>query len=563
MAAKEAPAGCADTTFLGMLESVKPDGNPWLLFLVACLLTGPTGVIADNVAQTAEEIRAEALRPNTGEIGRPLPLAASWNTGTRKNTYDPGYQIKMIERGHHLLPWFALDMPKGWTDVKSPLAYYQKALKRCAELDLPISFISTQWERLLSDDAAWLKLPPSKNPNVENTQGSIVASVSPFGPVNPWFEVGHEWLSSSTVKSLQLWYPNPPKIIFISNNEHRKLVWHDAATDKRYIQTHGLNTTDEDKRQAVGEGWIERYRALQNGMREGLGSADWRQNSIFVGYEAFGGPSFGRWYGWTDYSLATRKHLEPWPWPLAWDGGSPSYYAHDWNPSTDHNVWSPLIESMNWVFMQEEAYRLNPGFWFEISIWDGNQPGSPSDKRAYYAKLGQSYSPQRYAGMVKFGMWLLRPRVLREFRNPDQTLAETEPYFLEIVKAVDSVYDNPILKGFWRTGRLVPNRHHAHPYQASIPPEYSAKDRWFLLDTNLDSQWPWGLQTEIPVFSLCLEKGTAPNREWLVYAHSPLGNKSTVTVTIPNYGNITVDTEPSGNYYLVSEKNKTAKPVIQ
>ncbi|MDD5034077.1 MAG: hypothetical protein PHE55_04900 [Methylococcaceae bacterium] len=510
--------------------------------------------------QTANEIHGEATLSNNSSIGRPLPLAASWNTGTRDNGYDPDYQIDMIEQGHHLLPWFQFNKDAGGMDAKFAIGYYRKSLMKCSDLGLPISFISSQWENPLSNDKTYLGLPPALNPNVVKADGSIAPMVSPFGAIESWSQVGKQWTTSEVMKQLQFWYPNPPQVIFISNNEQPKLVWQDANTDQRYLTQYGSKTTDETKRQVIAQGWIDRYRALQSGMREGLTNATWKLNSIFVGYDAFGGSAFGRWAGWIDYSLYTQNRIEPWP--LAWDGGTPSYYVNDWNSSTDYTLWSPQIEAMNWVFMLDEAYRLNPDFWFEISIWDGSQPQQASDKRAFYAKQGQTYTPERYAGMVKFGMWLLRPRVIREYRGWAETRAETEPYFLEIVRAVDNVYNNSVLKNFWRKGRLVPNQHHAHPYQENIPPEYSSKARWFLLDTSVDPKWPWNLQTEIPVFSLCLEIGTAPKREWLVYVHSPLGKREKVKITVPNYENIEVNVAPSGNYYFVREEDKTTKLVV-
>ena len=98
-----------------------------------------------------------------------------------------------------------------------------------------------------------------------------------------------------------------------------------------------------------------------------------------------------------------------------WDGGSPSYYTDDWNDRTDFTVHSPQIEFMNADFMLREAQRLNPAYWFELSIWDGYDtvPGHARQrptKRDIYHKLGQVYDPERYGGWVQFGMWLLRPR---------------------------------------------------------------------------------------------------------------------------------------------------------
>jgi len=548
-------AYCDDRLSRGISDYSVSRGEAWLYLFVFILLAPLSGYPKDRApARVAEEVRQEAALPNQGPVGRPLPLAGSWNTGAWRSGYGPDYQITMIEQGHFLLPWFQLDMPGG--KGVNP-TYYEKALKRCAELKLPISFISTQWERLLSEDRNYLKLPAASNPNVVKADYGGERMVSPFGPVQPWTDIGKKWTTSSIFRQVQTWYPNPPRVVFVSNNEHAKLTWRDADQDRRYVASYGAKTSDEKKREAVGQGWIKRYRALQEGMRAGLLNSAWKQNSIFVGYNAFGGSAFGRWPGWRNYSLATKNHIEPWPWPLAWDGASVPFYTHDWDSSTDYTVWSPLVGAMNWVFMLDEAYRLNPNYWFELSIWDGNQPGKKSDKRAYYAKLGQTYTPARYAGMVKFGMWLLRPRVVREFRGPQQTMRETGPYFLAIVGAVDDVHQNPILKDFWRNGVLVPNRNVKHPYQDNIPPEYAGKDRWFLLDTNLDPKRPWKLTTEIPVFSITLAKGMAPNKEWLVYAYSPLANRSNVVLNIPEYGPIKVNCDPGGDYFVVKQKGRS------
>lgn len=509
-------------------------------------------VLAATPRTVAEEIRYEATLPNDSPVGRPLPLAASWNTGVRPKAYDPDSQISLIEQGHFLLPWFQLDRPEGIKEVKNPIRYYQQAIKRCAELGLPISFISTQWERLLSDEPRYRTLPSSRNPNVVKADGSVEPMVSPFGPIQPWSDVGYRWTATSVVKRLQEWYPNPPLVLFVSNNEHRKLKWRDAHLDARYFAFKKAGADDVARRTAMGEGWIERYRALQSGMSSGLIKGAWKQNSVFVGFGAFGGLSFGRWGRWIDHSLAIPQRIEPWP--LAWDGASPAFYVNDWNGSTDFTVLSPLIGSMNWVFMLEEAYHLNPKFWFELSVWDGYRPGKDSDKRAHYARLGQTYSPDRYSGMVKFGMWLLRPRVVREFRFPRETRAETNPYFLELIRAVDNIHRNPVLKVFWRQAKLVPNRTHKHPFQENIPAEYSAKDRWFLLDTNLDPKRPWSLSTEIPVFALALERGSAPAREWLIVAHSPLRYRENVEITVPGYGKVRVNISSRGSYYHLYEQ---------
>jgi PKD repeat protein len=380
--------------------------------------------------------------------------------------------------------------------------------------------------------------------------------VSPFGPVEHWREVGRRWTDTQVVRDLQVAYPDPPAVFFISNNEHSKLQWAEVEQSRRYIDLYGLGRSDNFKRRVVAEGWAERYRALQEGMREGLTNQNWQNNARFIGYEAFGPRHFGRWGGWPEYSLYTPNQIDPSP--LTWDGGSPSYYVDNWAAITDFTVWSPQIGTQNWVFMLEEALATNPEFWFEMSIWDGHYPGEENDQRKQYEDLGQTFSPERYAGMVQFGMWMLRPRLVRDFRLSFEKRVDQEPYFLPIVAAVDRVHDHPALGQFWRQGKLVANRSEPHPYQSSIPTEYEETDRWFMLSTNLDPPRPWDLMDEIPVYSLALVLGEAPQRQWLVYAYSPLGGGD-VTVTIPDYGPVDIRSSVAGSFFVVDESTGEAE----
>jgi hypothetical protein len=330
-----------------------------------------------------------------------------------------------------------------------------------------------------------------------------------------------------------------------------------------------------------------------NAMREALVADAWRRNVRFVGYGAFGPSHFGRWEGWKVYSLITDEFTAP-DW-YYWDGGSPSYSTHNWNQNRDHWVFSCQVESMNWVFMLEEAWRVNPNFWFEMSTWDGNELKSWMDgvgatsaqellaactrglseeqrarideaalrksKTLQYLAEGQTYPPERAAGWVQFGMWLLRPRVVREFRGHTTQLEPVEPYWMETVRAVDRVYADSTLTEFWRHGELVANTAHEHPYQVDVPEKYKSIPRWYLLDTNLDPPRPWSETTNLPVFSLALVRGEKGARQWLVYAHSPLEDRRGVQVTVPELGPITIDVPRRGAFYVVEEKNPQPRRV--
>jgi len=522
------------------------------LFRLVCLLA------AALVVQAGVSL-AQGSQPKESSAERPLPLAGHWNLGEEKDGFSPAYQLRMIEQGHHLLPWFL--MPNVFADTQDPrwLEYYELAMKKAAQLKLPISLVGTQWEGRLTFDDEYFKAPAEKNANVVMANGEIKREISPFGPIEVWQELGKTWASSQMMKKLQEWYPDPPLVLFVSNNENPKLAWNRVEEDRRYVEKYGKGRSDEFKRKTVADGWVKSYRALLQGMREGLINANWRRQAIFIGYDAFGPPHFARWTGWMEYSLYSNNRIDPWP--LVWDGASPSFYLFNWSAITDYTVYSPQVEAMNWVFMLDEAKRLNPKFWFELSTWDGHEPAMENDKRKTYARSGQTYTPERYGGMVQFGMWLLRPRVVREFRAYQDTLAQAEPYFLPIVAAVDRVHNNAALREFWGKGELVVNRGYQHPYQSLVPKEYQNVDRWFLLDTSLDPARPWELGTQLPVYTLALVKGRAPQRQWLVYAHSPLKARDKVRVTIPGYQAITIDVEVAGSFYLVDEKARRVQVV--
>ena len=174
---------------------------------------------------------------------------------------------------------------------------------------------------------------------------------------------------------------------------------------------------------------------------------------------------------------------------------------------------------------------------------------------------------------MQFGLWLTQARSVREFRGWLETVEYAGPYFQAIVRAVDRVYENQVLQKFWRKGTLVANHGRRHPYQSNIPPEYKDVDRWFLLDTSLtpqelrseefDNARPPASQTEIPVFALALVLGSAPNREWLVLANAPRQARVGVRITVPEYGNITVDVPQAGSFYHVSENGKQVRTAVR
>ncbi len=476
-----------------------------------------------NLLLTVLSALALAPAPAAADPPRPLPLplAGHWSAAARPSGFDTRFQVDQLRRGRHLLPWFPLPRPDRPQD-QAPLAYYEALLSEAALQHRPISFVSTQWDSLVMDAVCRAQAPDASRTRETSECGTTGKALSPFSPIGLWYQAGLAWGSEHVLQHLQHLYPDPPFIEFLSNNEQPKLTW-------RQLRSYS-DASDEQWRREIGDAWILRYRELQRGFRDGLGNAKWQRAARFVGYDAIGPGALGRWPGWQEYSLYASGRLDPWPHAL--DGSSVSYYVNDWDAGTDYQVWSPQLEAMNWIPMIAEAKRDNPGFMLEMSTWDGQQPGAATDKAESYRRLGQSYDRSRYGGMVQFGMWLLRPQVVREFRDHLATRARFGEYFEAVMDDVDRVHRTPDLRRFWRAGRLLVNPGAAHPYDQALPPGFPAQ-RWFLLDSRDNPDRPWSADTPLAVFALALELGDAPSRQWLVYAFSPLGQLDTTVVSIP------------------------------
>lgn len=491
----------------------------------------------------------------------PLPLAASWQTGhhTALDQYYPGWQMEMIDAGHAMLPCFSFPGPgaeiPGEDYARAGAeVYFNEPMRRAAEAGLPICLTGTQWERYLYDDESYLSLPAEENPNVVTVDGEIQKRVSPFGPVEHWRDVGRKWTTSAFMQHMQDLYPDPPYVILLSNNEAGHLRWHQAEQSARYMALYGEGRSDEFKRKVVGDGYIERYTAFFEAMREGLN--EWRDRAILVGYGEVE-PHMGRWEQWRNYSLVTPERLSITPY--IWDGCSGSYYVNDWQGNSDGwKGYCPQVDFMNVVVQLERFREVNPDFFWEISTW------MDPKWKAKMLEAGQQMPPERYRAFVTFGMWLTRPRVVRHFVGWHIKREEDWEWYEQVIEAVDTVNDSETLAEFWREGELVPNTSQEHPFESHVPELVVGRPRWFALNTSLD---PWRphdvapaqiLGLEFRVWALALRTGEEPNRRWLVYAHAPLGDEQGVQVEVPGYGSVTMDIARGGSYFVIDEATGAA-----
>lgn len=500
-----------------------------------------------------ETIAIELMRPNDDPIGRPLPIAAHWNTGHRTDLtgWNPDYVLDSLDAGEFVIPAFRIEMP-----LTTPIDWahhYQSGLQRARAAGIPFAIRFTQWDRLFTDDPKYFNLPPADNPNVVDAADgtTIVGMTDPEGPIERWQEVGEEWGNLPVVAQMQDAYPNPPLVIWLNNFEQPRLQWQDAETSWRFVQNHGLATTGDHKRQVLGDGWIARDGALYSSLVDQLGPA-WTSSSIPVCYTAFGRRNYGSWSGWDRKSLHVPGRWSPWPSVV---NGSPSYYvfgnAANHN-ETDFQANGPQATGMNWQFMLDEALQQDPGYFWEISVYDGGV-----ERHQWYRFVQfQFYDELRYKGYVRYALWIARPRIAREFRLNNEDRSPYESYWSVFLEAVKEVHTDADLTRFWRKGTLLVNPAHPHHHQANLVPGYTDNevDRNFLPEVSVNPARPWNNTTEIPVWALVYELGEAPNREWLLFAYAPLQAYNNVTITIPGYQDVVVDVpRGDGAFWIFNE----------
>ena len=140
--------------------------------------------------------------------------------------------MRLIAEGHHLAVVLRIPGVRCPPMTKtSSTATTSPRSSGTWELNCRVAFVTTQWESGLSRKP-YIELPPAENPNVVTADGKVQGRVSPFGPVAPWC-IGRQHTDEPWMKQIQQWYPSPPLVVFLSNNEHAKLNWTEADTDQR------------------------------------------------------------------------------------------------------------------------------------------------------------------------------------------------------------------------------------------------------------------------------------------------------------------------------------------
>lgn len=500
--------------------------------------------IQSTDAANLQAIRNVAKTYWATPTARTLPLASNWNGGQAKYLYSPEYQMDLIANGAYIMPWMTLSGP----GIYSTPNYYRNYMEYICENELPVTFLSSQWEEVLSTTSEFKTLAAAENPNVVSALGTVENMVSINGRGSDWFKAGQMWGQTAMVQNLTQYCSKPALPIFLSNNEHPRQSWCDTACKAQLAIGAKKLDDDEAVRKQYGDKWITLYGELLRGFRTSM-PAEWQRTSRFIGYNSLVDSALGRWPGWVAGTLYTKGRIEPWM--EVFQGASAEYYLHDWSDINDFTIYSPQVEAANFVPVVAATQAKHPDYWFEMSIWDGYVPPA-GGKRQYYKSIGQTFNECRYQGYVRFGAWQDRPRVLREFRGSSDY--SNESYFNAVLNVAYEVNTIPQLADMWLNGELIENPSGKHPYQANLPADLVGKPRWFLLDVTANPKFTGKLTDPVNVYAVALNQKATNTK--LLYVYAPRGEQKNVGVTVPGFGVALVNATPEGNYYLLTADNK-------
>lgn len=488
----------------------------------------------------AGTVQAVSTVPNTCV----LPAYGNWNSAVTPEGYGPPRQLEWIREGHRISPWFSMPLPT----QTLPLSHYEDALREYRARKLPLTFISTQWEYLLSEQP-FLRIRDDSNPNVLGTRAANEKRLSPFGSEEYWYETGKRWTGRELFRQLAAIYPDPPKVVFLSNNEHPVLGWNELQRDRRFAKRYSGNLSDEEKREITAKLWEKLYQSLHKGMRDGLADTPWKDKIKLVGFLANGNMNMGRDSGWPLERVFTRERIDPYA--RFWDGSSFDIYYN----SEETLLRASPLRAMNSVFMVEENRRLRRDYLTELSIWDGHTYNR-DDWRSRQEKISPGSSLPAYVALGTLGMWLLKPEVVREFRFYDESYTGNHDYTLAIMERIDAVSSDAVLRSFWCDGELVRNTKVLHPYQYAVPAQYRTVSRWYFLDVEPASVSPTRAGANHFAAAIALRKGRAPERSWLVYGYSAGAPQTNARLNVPEFGTVDVKLDADGSYYLLREKDR-------
>jgi hypothetical protein len=565
------------------------------------------GSTPSNPTNAKEDLQWWAAQPADGEEGRPFPVTGSWNIGRFYNqpwdeetaeAWSPTYFTEEIENERHVLPTFKDFINPGTRNVRQweevdveklvDEQYYPQALSYCAEHNLPIAFRGWNYGTYVASYEKQVERHTNRTFSVEETGALVVegerklGKSDPFGPVERWRELGRVWFGSPVVEELASRYPEPPRIVMLDNAEvHVRRL---NANMDRFVAKFGKETVEnmskERKAEELEKAYAKRYAAMFEAARKAAPDA-WSKVLQFVAYNNFPWPKPGN-NGANgvrrieDVEQLTEAH-QGWK---KHDGGMPEVYLNDWQVGRgkrDYHLWSPQEESTTHPIFAEQVFEERPQYYFANIGWEGGLPARGRSATNILIVSGPAsdrtrrWDLDRYEGMLQFALWANRSRSFREFRGGSTRDAYYQATWERYMDMVDRVWETEALHEFWKHGDLVSNPEVVEAINTAYeesPNHNATYERFYLLTCDANpaptevGRFRKGLN--LSVYALALQLGEAPERRWLVVAQTPEnGGRSEVTVTIPDYGDVTLDAvSRSGSFYVVTEGEETVERVV-
>lgn len=540
---------------------------------VAPVVSTPDPIATEGrVLQSATDQTAAAVAKIKFAFENGLPMAGNWNA-TTNGGFEPSWQVSDLingaQGGKVIIPWFRISsatVNEGgkllWDSARTSI---EAPLRFAAEHKLPIALVYTQLEATLVTNE-YRALPLAQNPTMQNLDGTFSPVLSPLGAVAPWQTLGTSWATTDLMAEMQKIYPDPPLVLMVSNDESPILkvekecpldnqnTCQNILDEKRYVDAYGTGRGLTHQVQTGLDGYNARYAALFAGIRQGL-TTPWASSAKFIGYN-----DFGNRFGITKTSAPpVRLPIDPLGqyWSAVGDGVSARYYLDDWSVIDYDMVQSPQVEANNVKFAIDYIRQTKPDFWHEVSTWTGLP-----DKMSYWEKQGQVFSSATWQGLIRFLLMVEKPNSVRDYRNSTDKRDQYEDLFRVTIDAVTEVSDNATIRDFFLNGTVVANPVRKHPY-SYVPADFADMSRWFMLDVDLNepmSTWT-SIASPVKVFSVAHVKGSAPNREWLLFAHAPRGDEPNAKITVPGFGEVSVPVKVSGSYFRLIESDRSIMSV--
>ena len=224
---------------------------------------------ADDIPEAARVVRKEALMPNWGPEGRPLPLVAHWH----RRSMPLSFQIDLIKQGHYILPWQAFE--DATRRRKGQKFDFENELRQLRAWGLPLALITGgQWEASFYRNKEYLDAPAEETGVAVSAEtGKKIRAVSPLGPIAPWEKLGRRWTDHEFVQRMAEIYPDIPRVFFVSNNEANEMRWHALDKDKYFVDQYGTDN-DDDGNRGVRINYVMEYGNY--GYKDEFTGAGWR-----------------------------------------------------------------------------------------------------------------------------------------------------------------------------------------------------------------------------------------------------------------------------------------------